>query len=561
MKRVVFWLLSVCAAGVVIAPPAAQACGGFFCGQTPVDQSGEQILFSIDGGHVTAHIQISYTGAASDFAWVVPVASVPKISVGSKAVFQQLLPRTQPQFNVVWSGNCGIYAGGADNGLGVPSGGTGGSSGSSAPPVVVLQSGEVGPYDTVVLQSTDGHALVDWLNTNHFQQPASAQPLIDHYVGLGMLFVGLRLKKDAMTGDIQPIVLDMDNDEACVPLILTQIAATPNMPVYVFVLGRNRAVPKNWFEVEVNEKRIDWFSFGSNYAQLATLAIDEAAGHGFITEYAGPSNIMQGALYVPGQWNTDALAAITSPAAFLQAIAQMGLPRDTTMLALLRKYIPEPASLVAMGVNEQQFYNQLAVDPSAYQDALANQPFDPAAFAADLKDRVVKPLQDAQTLFDTEPYLTRLYSTVSPEEMNRDPRFQFNADLKQVSNIHRALGSGSCNANDGTITDVSLVFEDGQKLDIPGTVKGYGSPWTYASDQPAAQRIALQGASGSPAVYTKSQALAADKQLDQQTPDKVVAAGKAAAASGCSVGPGQVGIAGVSALVMLGLALRRRRPS
>jgi len=74
-------------AAVGAAPRQAQACGGFFCSQVPIDQSGEQIIFSVSQSHITAHVQISFQGQAKDFAWVVPVQTVPTLSVGSQAVF------------------------------------------------------------------------------------------------------------------------------------------------------------------------------------------------------------------------------------------------------------------------------------------------------------------------------------------------------------------------------------------------------------------------------------------------------------------------------------------
>src|SRR5262245_49582725 len=99
---------------LAVAPNRARACGGFFCSQVPVDQSGEQIVFSIDEQHVTAYIQISFKGEAKDFAWVVPVATKPVISVGTQTLFTQLQGRTQPQFNVQWTfdqnNQCFFYA-------------------------------------------------------------------------------------------------------------------------------------------------------------------------------------------------------------------------------------------------------------------------------------------------------------------------------------------------------------------------------------------------------------------------------------------------------------------
>jgi hypothetical protein len=345
------------------------------------------------------------------------------------------------------------------------------------------------------------------------------------------------------------------------------------MPVYVFLLGQSRAVPRNWFEVELNPRKIDWFTNGSNYKTLATAAVDESGGHGFITEYAGPSDFMKNMLYRPGQWNLDALATITDPGAFMMALLQQGFPRDQTMLNLLRVHIPLPDALKAQGVTEQQFYNALAVQAGAYQAELAKQKFDPAAFVKDLNERIVMPLQSAQALFDTQPYLTRLFSTVSPDEMTRDPLFQFNADLKSVSNNHRALATATC-TSDGSFKDVTLVFENGDMMDIPGLVRPYGGlPWTYAASEPAAFRIALQGTSGVPArFYSRAQAKVADDLLNKEPPEAVRGRNLAdlpapmptrttapASSGGCTVGGAGGGAAAAFLVIGLAMGMVRRR--
>ena len=60
--------------------PPARACGGFFCSQVPVDQSGENIVFAVDGTTVTAYIQISYVGAAEQFAWILLEFADPSVT-------------------------------------------------------------------------------------------------------------------------------------------------------------------------------------------------------------------------------------------------------------------------------------------------------------------------------------------------------------------------------------------------------------------------------------------------------------------------------------------------
>jgi MYXO-CTERM domain-containing protein len=562
MKRLL--ILVVLAVGVGTGARRADACGGFFCSQVPIDQSGEQIAFSLTDTHVTAHIQISFTGNAKDFAWVVPVQTKPTLSVGTQALFTALAQRTQPVYQVDWNFASGGFCGGFDPRTAVPGAAPAPTAGGDSS-VTIVDMRQVGPYDTVTLESTDADALVKWLNKNGFDQPPSAVPLISHYVKLNMFFVALRLKQDAGVGDIQPIVLDMDYPEPCVPLILTRVAAVPNMPVLTYVLGNGRAFPKNWFHVQVNQKKINWLDGGSNYKDVVTAAINEAAGHGFVTEYAGPSATLKSALYREGQYNLAQLRLISDPAAFVQALLSMGFPRDATMQGLLRKYIPMPESLKARGVTEMAFYNNLRM----YQAELSTLAFDPVAFAAELDERVIMPLKKAQAMIDAQPYLTRLYSTVSPEEMTRDPFFLINAKLPAVSNLHRAKGTGTC-LGDGSIKDITLTLEDGEQLMIPGTYRRFVTPppvWAGGTGEAAARRIELVSSFGDPAVYNGPQARLADHYLDTETPEAVRARripidgveGGSAGGGGCSVaGGGAMGAVGLLLVVAL-VAVRRRR--
>ena len=43
---------------------------------------------------------------------------------------------------------------------------------------------------------------------------------------------------------------------------------------------------------------------------------------------------------------------------------------------------------------------------------------------------------DLQTLLSNYPYLTRVYTEISPEEMTVDPTFRYNENLPDVSNVH-----------------------------------------------------------------------------------------------------------------------------
>ena len=79
--------------------PTALACGGFFCELAlPVVQTGEAIVFGVEGNKVTMHVQILYQGPAEGFSWVLPVPFKPNVAVGLDRIFTAMFTQTLPQF-------------------------------------------------------------------------------------------------------------------------------------------------------------------------------------------------------------------------------------------------------------------------------------------------------------------------------------------------------------------------------------------------------------------------------------------------------------------------------
>lgn len=507
-------------AGIVSVPTSAVACGGFFCSNLPIDQTGEDILFAAEEGKVRAYIRIFYQGEAKDFAWVVPVASKPTVGVGTATVFTRVDQVTRPIFNLDWDWGSGCFyppmaasEGDFDN--------TDGGGGKS---VTVVDTGQVGPYDYAVVESNDAALLTAWLSENDFDQPPEAEPLIAHYVENGMMFVALKLQQDKGVGDIAPLVLDFNENNPCVPLILTRIAATPDMPVRVYVLGEQRAIPTNWLHVEINQKKIDWLSGGNNYEQVVSAAVDEAAGRAFVTEFAGSSEAMKSMLYSEGQYQLEQLEALTHAGQFIMAL-QGQFQASQELLNLMRKHVPLPESLAAQGVTEQQFYNF----PDNYEAEYAKISFDPKAFVADLDAVIVKPLKEAQEMFDKYPYLTRLFTTVSPDEMTRDPLFGYNGSLGDVSNVHTAKLVTECDGE--TTTKVEIVLANGESF-VPDLTSWWYSPTggnapeaTDLSAEPTATKIELLSEAGPARNVGRQEVDFVDRQLDVVPPDQVEISG------------------------------------
>ncbi len=452
-----------------LAPRAARACGGFFCSGQQIDQTGERVLFVIDeeSGRVQAHIQIQFQGDANDFSWVVPVTVVPEFSAGSDDVFASLLGSTMPRFvrEERYDDDCG-YGGDADSDTdGDTDTDTGTSTGTGSgarDEVTVLAAGVAGPYETIVVDGTDPEALQDWLVENGFDVPDSSLPIIASYIEQGFYFAGLKLQKGQEAGDLRPIVLDMASDEACLPIRLTAIAATSDMPITIWVLANGQAVSTNYPEVWMNDLYL-YMHDVPDYGAILNAALDEAGGRAFLVDYAGSPDEAADALR-PDRYTTDLLAALDDPIAFMVELQRQGLNRHPLISGLLAAYLPVPDSLAAEGVSQEQF--QQCVDCSSpcddyyyggcenacarcYGDELSalGYEFDAAGFAVAIEEAIVEPLQAAAASFARFSTLTRLFTTMSPSEMTEDPLFAVNADLPAVPLERRGARTYYCDGS------------------------------------------------------------------------------------------------------------------
>ena len=115
------------------------------------------------------------------------------------------------------------------------------------------------------------------------------------------------------------------------------------------------------------------------------------------------------------------------------------------MLRILETQIPYPPALDARGITEHAFFGNLdfylgdyrTQHPEDFQDYLLA--FDAPVLAQALFEQYVGPLREVNALFTEFPTLTRLVTTLSPEDMTADPVFSFNADLPEVSRLHTAV--------------------------------------------------------------------------------------------------------------------------
>jgi hypothetical protein len=323
------------------------------------------------------------------------------------------------------------------------------------------------------------------------------------------------------------------------------------------MLGAGRAIPRNYYHTVINDAKLDWINGSQNYNDVIIAATAEAPDkHSFVTEYAGAATPMRNVLNSPNRFGVQSdLAATATDLDFVNYVLGHGFPLTAQTVGVLQKYIPVPPLL--QNVTPAQFYQNISYYLGSYRQQNPSQfvgwteNFQPVQMAQDLQDRVVTPTLAAGALFDQFPNLTRLYTTLSPEDMNKDPVFSFNPGLKNWPNVHNGTLTYHCGffGDRGIFgTGATLRTEAGWVVDYPNGTGATGVTNFAPPGGPSSQRIEILREEGNPEVVT----------------DNTSSISNALGGGGCGVTLGgrasrqYVGFAGLMVIAALMLLGRRR---
>jgi hypothetical protein len=506
------------AAGLGCFSPDAHACGGLFCSSAnPVNQAAERIVFATnDDGTVTAAIEILYQGPSEKFAWVLPVpAAKVDVAVSSKQAFDALQQASNPQYSLQTSfdPSCPSPPLTATGGLAGSAGPPSAAEGDAASPVEVVASGNVGPYDYTQIQvnpddADPAQAAIDWFTENGYDVGALGPDVLRPYLEQDMNLLAFKLTKGNDTGSIRPVLLNYPGERPVIPIRPTAVAANDDMGILVWVLGSGRAVPTTYFDLQLNDAHINWFSPNATYNDVVSRAADEAGGKGFVTEESGPAGDFAQTIFP--DWKEEQFtelrtANFSSMEEFLQmaqSVAQSHFYPSITGFGG-----PLGDAAVSIGQNQYDGFMDVLSDPdivplrdgatpeqlngcvacyfqqdvAVQNDLYPSTPYDPAtdplldmdvpAFLDAMEAKVIEPLRATRALFENNAHVTRLYTTMSADEMDIDPEFDLNPELEDVSNVHTATRVLQCNGDDWTVR-----LPDGIEI------QGNGSTWPVALD-------------------------------------------------------------------------------
>ena len=234
----------------------------------------QRALICFSNGTERLVIETRFTGAGTNFAWVVPLPGQPVIEEATTGLFPTLQYLFRPKiiYDVprYWLGilvTLGLIylfrfvLKHASNGFvfllylllvffaalvlpGLSSAKTKGmASGSSAQAVSILDRKLVGIFETTTITSRDAKALQAWLSENGFAVPTNAEPVIASYVKDGWVFVATKVRRDKPeneTSTPHPLSFTFKTDRPVYPMRLTGVDNGP-LSVELYVFGPSRA--------------------------------------------------------------------------------------------------------------------------------------------------------------------------------------------------------------------------------------------------------------------------------------------------------------------------------
>ena len=277
------------ALGVLSRPDTAQACGGCFGPPGTLSTvTAHRMAFAISEERTVLWDQFAYDGSPEEFSWVLPVAPGAYLEASTQAWFDALEAMTATRV-VPPPLNCASGSGSGCGSMQAQSIAASADRGSvGGPSVQVIDRRTVGPYETVTLRSTEGDALVSWLDDNDYVVPIDIEPVIEAYVEEGADFIALKLQPGVGVQQMTPVRVVTPSGDAILPLRMVAAGVADQVDIVLYVIGEGRYTLPDLVEVSLDEAELefDFETNDSNYLRVRSSVLSENGGFSVLASYA-----------------------------------------------------------------------------------------------------------------------------------------------------------------------------------------------------------------------------------------------------------------------------------
>jgi hypothetical protein len=244
----------------------------------------QRALIHFTNGMERLVIETRFTGAGTNFAWVVPLPSQPVVEAASAGLFPTLnyyfqpeITHHVPRYYLGILGAIGLllllrflvcHCSSPISGvmiflllllgaalllpaLGTARSRSAGMADSSVPSVSILDRQLVGVFETTTIAARDPQALQTWLRENGFTVTTNSEPVIADYVKDGWVFVAAKVRRDQagnQTSTPHPLSFTFKTERPVYPMRLTGVDNGPLL-VELYVFADQRAHAQH-FKVE-----------------------------------------------------------------------------------------------------------------------------------------------------------------------------------------------------------------------------------------------------------------------------------------------------------------------
>jgi hypothetical protein len=233
------------------------ADGGFF--PTEVEQIGnsaqspnQRAIIIHDGQKETMIVQVKYSGNIQDFAWVVPLATLPddnSIQVESDSIFTLLHDLTQPKVYRIDMSKVGRGGGGGgyDNNMEEV-------EDLNSAQVQVWQSLAIGPYEVNIISGASTQALRDWLNNNGYEYSPTADAILDFYIQKNWYFMATKVNVESQQvsdnsifqAGLPALKVSFPVDKPVFPLRISEISSAQENEIEIYVVSDHRMISDSY---------------------------------------------------------------------------------------------------------------------------------------------------------------------------------------------------------------------------------------------------------------------------------------------------------------------------
>lgn len=238
--------VSVLADGAMLIPRITYDVTGI----ENVSSGAQKALLIWQDNIETLHLQSSYEGPVSDFAWIIPVPDRPKIERSDLVLLEQAEKMTRPKVKVLkrelFSGiDCACAATNTASEKTLDTG------------VLELETLKIRELHIDIVSANESGGFIRWLEKNNYAIPDKAGPVLKHYIDKNFYFIVVKIDKSGewalkkgfsrtISGGLTPIAISFNTPFPFYPLEISSISSAQENELLLLSITRENIVPAEY---------------------------------------------------------------------------------------------------------------------------------------------------------------------------------------------------------------------------------------------------------------------------------------------------------------------------